>query len=605
MASEYTEIRLSHLLRNCSVGAVVRGPDYLMVVEDTGRWQGRDKQTGGKPLYYVDQVRSMLGLTQTLREPPVAQQGPDGNIRGDTIPAMRFPGWMRCPRCGLLHHKPWRTCRPDELPRCGNTLSCSGRPVLEQVQWVMVHAQGYLAEVSWHYLSHQTDSRKNSGSVCRSSFTEPYLFLNNRQGGVNVLRCGKCKAQAEFRSGSKISYGSAWQQPWYNEPAPGPEGLASILAVNDARLHIPETKSALVIPPESRIQQQSVVGQLYTSTGKLRRLHDAVRPLHKKAVLKQVAAELKTTAQEIQAALTEIDKGFPLYGQKISRGDLFETEYEALIEPIPGNADDEDFVTRHHSAEWQSLITDLTLKNSLRCIAQSVDRLVEVRRLKEIMVLTGFKRLDGNTLIPPDLTGDLDWLPALELYGEGLFFTLDTALVNKRAEIPELLARAGVAADKIKKHDISFENQPAITPQFIFLHTLAHLVIRQLENTVGYPASSLSERIYCQAGKNPMAGILIYVAVPDVVGSLGGLAEMAQPQRFLPLLSAAFDHAQWCSLDPVCSEHAGQGPAQINRAACHACTLVPETTCDYGNLLLDRTFVKGDIKTGVTAFPDV
>ena len=92
-----------------------------------------------------------------------------------------------------------------------------------------------------------------------------------------------------------------------------------------------------------------------------------------------------------------------------------------------------------------------------------------------------------------------------------------------------------------------------------------------------------------------MAGILVYVAVPDVVGSLGGLAELAEPLRFLRLLTAVFEHADWCSLDPVCSEHEGQGPNLLNLAACHACALVPEPSCAFGNVLLDRCFVKGDL----------
>jgi len=135
----------------------------------------------------------------------------------------------------------------------------------------------------------------------------------------------------------------------------------------------------------------------------------------------------------------------------------------------------------------------------------------------------------------------------------------------------------------------------------MLLHTFAHLLIRQLETEAGYPAASLKERIYCTSGVTPMAGILVYVAVPDVVGSLGGLAELAEPRRFLLLLASVFDHAEWCSLDPVCSEHEGQGPSLLNRAACHACTLIPEPCCAYGNVLLDRVFIKGDATTGISA----
>ena len=102
-----------------------------------------------------------------------------------------------------------------------------------------------------------------------------------------------------------------------------------------------------------------------------------------------------------------------------------------------------------------------------------------------------------------------------------------------------------------------------------------------------------------------MSGVLVYVAVPDVVGSLGGLAELATPERFLLLLSSVFDHAEWCSLDPVCSEHGGQGPSLLNRAACHACALIPEPSCAYGNVLLDRMFIKGDVATDMPAFLSV
>lgn len=101
-----------------------------------------------------------------------------------------------------------------------------------------------------------------------------------------------------------------------------------------------------------------------------------------------------------------------------------------------------------------------------------------------------------------------------------------------------------------------------------------------------------------------MAGILIYVAVPDVVGSLGGLSEQAKPQRLLNLLSRLFDHAEWCSLDPVCAEHEGQGPGLLNMAACHACALIPEPCCAYGNVLLDRLFVRGDRANGLKSILD-
>ena len=73
----------------------------------------------------------------------------------------------------------------------------------------------------------------------------------------------------------------------------------------------------------------------------------------------------------------------------------------------------------------------------------------------------------------------------------------------------------------------------------------------------------------------------------------------------LKLLAGAFEKAQWCSLDPVCGEHEGQGPDLLNKAACHGCILVPEPSCPYGNVLLDRTFIKGSMDGDGEAMPSL
>ena len=40
------------------------------------------------------------------------------------------------------------------------------------------------------------------------------------------------------------------------------------------------------------------------------------------------------------------------------------------------------------------------------------------------------------------------------------------------------------------------------------------------------------------------------------------------------------------ALDPLCSENLASTFASLNFAACHACTLVAETSCESGNYLL-------------------
>ena len=386
-----------------------------------------------------------------------------------------------------------------------------------------------------------------------------------------------------------------WQQPWFPEPPPEPpDEPAWVIAINDVRVHTPDSANALVIPPESRIRRGTVVDRLYGSTDKQTAIRNARPGLHRKTVLRQIAREFRCTPDDVERAQAEIDQGYPLLGRSVPGGGLLQSEYRALVEPIPDLREDEDFVTAHHSEEWSALVRGL--EGVAGRTAGAVDRLTAVERLKEIMVFKGFRRLGGETVTPPDLTGGSDWLPALELYGEGLFFTLGESRL-RQWETEALWARARSFCDRFAGGPVRLAAPPQVSPRFLLLHTLAHLLIRELETAAGYPAASLKERIYSHAGgepnQPPMAGVLIYVAVPDTEGSLGGLTQQAEPRRFLRLLTAAVEAAAWCSMDPVCGEQEGHGPGLLNRAACHACALVPEPSCAYGNVLLDRTFVAG------------
>ena len=613
MSQEYIPVRLSHLLRHCSVGAIVRGPDYLMSVKDIRQWTARDGSPAGRAIPYVEQVRAALGIDQELREPPAAKTLDTGQVDGVCVPAVRFPAWMRCPGCGLLHFKPWRDLPAGEQPRCreNDRRRCRNRPELEQVPWVLVHADGHLADAPWHHLAH-AEARTQDQKQCRSDWNQPYLRLIDKGASSRHLRCERCRTQSTFDDPIHIPYGNTWRQPWINDPPEATDDLAVVLEINDARVHSPTTCSALVIPPESRIRKGSIVDHLYSSSRKRQDIERSRTPLARKSALRRIAGEFRCSVAEVESALEEIRKGYPLYGKSITHGILLESEYQALIDEIPDVSDDEDFVTRHQTGGWKAMVGQLPEDARPRRIIGAVSHLIAVSRLKEIMVFKGFQRKVSRdqekgkepALVPPDIIGQSVWLPALELYGEGIFFTLDEEMLKRWQTEQALRKRAKHAERRFAATGLRFETELIVSPRFLFLHTLAHLLIRQLETEAGYPAASLKERIYCTAGSLAMSGILIYVAVPDVVGSLGGLAELAAPERFLPLLAGVFDHAEWCSLDPVCCEHEGQGPSLLNRAACHGCALVPEPSCAYGNVLLDRVFIKGDEAAGIPAVLD-
>lgn len=621
--NEFVSIRLSDLLRDCSVGAIVRHARTLMVVQDTRHWDGPNTHPHEREIRYVDLVKRSLNLEGTkLCRPPVRQKV-GGLIQG-WVPARRFPEWTRCNRCGLLRNAPWRrrggdenddsrehptvTIRLRENHRCTGPEShgksqdsgaeagpCGG--TLEQVPWVLVHENGYLADVPWHALAHDGVADATQ-SACKPEWKTAYLRIENRAGQL-IVACGRCDAHHRLRIPTRFGYGaSTRQQPWVREPSPEPmETPGWLVGVNDVRVHFAECRSALVIPPESRIRRGTVVDRLYSSSADQALIRTALNRFARRSRCQSLATKYRSTPEAVEEAFEKIESGE--LAMELPSGELAQLEYAALTQPIPDLRPDEDFVTEHHRQAWRRL--GRAPKGTPAGVAAAVENVVAVHRLKEIMVFEGFRRgrvgdAAAGKPTPPHIVGENDWLPALELWGEGLFFTFKEKEMARWEAQPSARTRAEATAKRAEAVHLP-KQVNEILPRFLLCHTLAHLVIRRLEAEAGYPAASLRERIYCASptdGDEGMAGVLIYVAVADTHGSLGGLMDMAQPDRFLRLLTGAVEGASWCSFDPVCREQEGHGPDLLNRAACHACALVPEPSCICGNRLLDRAFVAGD-----------
>ena len=236
-----------------------------------------------------------------------------------------------------------------------------------------------------------------------------------------------------------------------------------------------------------------------------------------------------------------------------------------------------------------------------------LSRIVQVRKLRAVQALRGFRRdAMGNPdqQIPDSHVAPLSrqpfpWLPAIEMRGEGIFVELNLESVQKWEKRDAVIQR-------MKKFEANYnsyaeqekwEDAKSPSPRFVLVHSFAHMLIRQLTLECGYSSASLKERIYVatpdDVDENPdlggeMAGCLIYTSTTDSDGSYGGLVRMGEEKRFSPMLLEALRSVTWCSSDPVCSSADGQGYMGLNRAACHACALVPETSCEYRNVYLDR-----------------
>lgn len=224
-----------------------------------------------------------------------------------------------------------------------------------------------------------------------------------------------------------------------------------------------------------------------------------------------------------------------------------------------------------------------------------------IDKVRVVKALTGFSRLnpvssmedEGFVNIKEERT---NYYPANEVRGEAIFIEIDSGdvkeWINKN---PKVLSRAKKLNDNYNESYFGVNNKRNITPKFILLHTLAHLLISQLSFECGYNVASISEKIYCseeEDGKE-MSGIFIYTASGDSEGTLGGLVRQGRNDAFPDIFKKAINNAKTCSNDPICITSNGQGRDSLNLAACYSCALLPETSCEENNVFLDRGMVIG------------
>jgi hypothetical protein len=201
-----------------------------------------------------------------------------------------------------------------------------------------------------------------------------------------------------------------------------------------------------------------------------------------------------------------------------------------------------------------------------------------------------------------------EWVPATEVHGEGIFIRFDEAAVA----VWETEAAVASRLSKLLKGHRGWRNARKLNPaggfpgiRYAMLHTLSHLLIRELALECGYNAASIRERIYADTeGDEPQVGILIYTAAADSDGTLGGLVELGKPENLGRLLRQALGRAGICSSDPLCSEHNPEDDRSLHAAACHACSFVSETSCEKGNRYIDRALIVPTLEVADAAFFD-
>jgi hypothetical protein len=340
-------------------------------------------------------------------------------------------------------------------------------------------------------------------------------------------------------------------------------------------------ESALDIPPWTR-RLEHALGDYWDDLADALTTKDRVRLIEAVPSLSRVVKQLGMKPEEVAVRFEEMRDAI----DQIDQADLRLDEYRVFTAGLDER--DEEF--------------ECYREEVAASIRPYVSEVIRVARLREVRVVKGFTRINApldvdESQLSPLSSASLDWLPAIEVRGEGLFVCLESARLCEWEALQSVRDRITSAASSWEA-DWNRRNPDKprpfdVTPRLLLIHALSHALIRQLTLECGYSSASLRERLYVSEGADGMAGVLIYTATPDSDGTLGGLQRRAMSDLLGPTFQAAIRSMQWCSSDPLCLAGELSSPESHSIAACHSCMLIPETSCELHNRFLDRALLVG------------
>ncbi|MEU5152921.1 DUF1998 domain-containing protein [Glycomyces sp. NPDC021274] len=599
--------RPSHLMFTGGIGAIVDLPNMSVLVGGIDDWPSfqNDLVEVVEPRL-LDEVRRKIGRgVDGLRLIPLSEEDDKSPIG---VPVRPFPAWLRCTGCDRLApidsriftYINTKTGRPDEARfehvKCKNNKDFKAIPA----RFLLTCRNGHLDEFPYEWFVHH-------GAACpKAEF--PQLSMLDRAGNraVNVLiKCGNCGSQRNLRDamgelGKANLPGCRGRHPHLREFGPCTEDAVPLI-VGASNLWFPQTAAVLSVPPDTADKLAGLIAEYW----------DSIQPFagfaaEQLALVMRSVPALKPFA-EFEAAdfKAAMDSYIPAAPGTEEQQDLLEPEWKAFT--AGQLADDGRNFTAVRGSDG--------VPERLRPFFTDV---VRAERLRAVRAFYGFTRLDAPDPEEPDLVptasigrGAPKWAPASEVFGEGIFLRVDAEALAEwtaKTESSEAVQRLRAAWKEFRGKRHSHRLGAAFDAEkgwpgtgYVVLHTLSHLLIRSIALECGYNSASLAERIYSNG--EDRAGILIYTAVPDAEGTLGGLVSLAESSQLTRIVGKALTAAERCSSDPVCSDHLPAEPADsLHGAACHACLFVSETTCERGNRFLDRRFV-ADLGDGLTFLP--
>lgn len=516
---------------------------------------------------------------------------------GKNLPAVIFPEWMICPKCNRLAryteitnflHAPMKIIR---CPEC--------KVPVHPARLVVACPKGHIEDFPWvEWVHRKSKPQKN---ICN----KPVLRIQSTGLSSSlsdlVITCeglhedgSKCDAKATLNGATQEKEFKGWfvchgKRPWLLDQENCDLNVYP-LQRGASNVYFASTVSSISIPPWSK-SVHKIIDKSWNAFRGMKTRGTILETIDGMSL----SSRLNMSPEDILDAILLRQAQESGETGELTENQIRWEECQALRKKTGYEDPLSEFLTK--KAETPSELQDL------------ISSVMLVEKLREVRVLMGFTRVDspdpasrlqGMAYAPLSKTR-LDWRPAIEVRGEGIYLELDEeAITLWENQNKNISLRAEKLDDAYAKLCAmrGWEPNRVITPKFILAHSLAHCLIRQLALDCGYSSASLRERLYVfdpdvEKGTKGITGLLIYTSTTDAEGSLGGLVRQGFPKHLSNLFQSALQDVSWCSSDPLCLEGENTGPDGTNLAACHACLLLPETCCEEFNRFLDRATLVG------------
>jgi hypothetical protein len=606
--------RMSQIVSTFGPGAMIDLPTRSVMISGLDRWE-MDSKESWKPLSeprLVERLSKLVfeGRSLELRTPPADTGAPGRPPRG--VPVTVFPEWFICKHvepggpAGARRRLMVRWMHLD--PGGGRTRYhhpvTAKKEDVTPLRFVGGCEAGHLQDVDWRWVLHR-------GETCQKP-----MWLEERGSSGDprdtsvICACGKSLSLGEAYTPGILGLCDG-RRPWIGDAEKCTRYLR-LLTRTATNTYFPLTATVISLP----VGEDDLTRILFEHLPTLETVQseadiDAARRFnsHFNAAVKgYAAADILAKLQQIRAGLTA-NGGVPI---KIAEFDAF-----ASGQPLIG----QDSRTSLLHAETLPVAT---WRKPSHYDLGGIESVVAVHRLREVNCLYGFTRfepapLSGEgdfeeirlALNSAPLAAEINWLPAVEQFGEGIFLKFDPQAVHAWLARDDVKKRTTTLRDaesgwrRARKLDKSTSTFPGIP--YVMLHSLAHALMSEIALECGYPASAIKERIYAVPDRTDPAkgrfGLLLYTASAGSQGTLGGLIALAP--HMARMVEQALDRLDICSNDPVCADHdptAVTDERALSGSACHGCLFVAETSCERRNQALDRSLIVKTIGDGAAEF---